>query len=300
MKNDALEFNTLTLENAPTLRHFLCGDSERTCDFTFGGVVMWRRHFETCFAIADDTLILKNVYDGRVSFSMPVGKNPQGAVQLIREYCRENGVDAILNTVTETDCKTLENAFEIERKDERDLYDYLYSAESLSSFSGKKFNGQRNHINNFLANYPDFTVVEITDDNIRGLESFMCEYEKSTDKSSPVFRDELNMVREVLSQNSLYAQEGVFIEAGGKTVAFAMGEVVGDTLYVHIEKALSHVRGAYQMIVREFVRKLASKYDFTYVNREDDVGDEGLRRSKLSYHPLKLVQKYTVWVKGRF
>ena len=85
---------------------------------------------------------------------------------------------------------------------------------------------------------------------------------------------------------------GGLIKADGKVVAFAFGEKVGDTLFVHIEKAKKDVQGAYQMIVKEF----ALHNPAPYINREEDMGIEGLRRSKESYHPIEKLKKYSLTV----
>lgn len=296
MNEAQLTLKKLTLDDISKLKPYLNGDIERTCDYTLGGVFIWRDYFDTHYTILDNTLILQNVYDGHTSFSVPHGENTIKSLLSIYRYCSDANIPTIFNTVTHTDLELLKSVFSVDVIEERNFFDYIYSAEKLSTFSGHKYNGQRNHINAFSAAYPDFKVLPITPQNIGRLADFMKNYESEKIKDSDVFYEELEKVHEVLSNNDKYEQEGISIDVGGKTVAFAMGETVGDTLYVHIEKALANVRGAYQMIVKEFVSSSLKKHNFQYVNREDDVGDEGLRRSKLSYHPIKMIEKYTVRV----
>ena len=90
--------------------------------------------------------------------------------------------------------------------------------------------------------------------------------------------------------------KGAFIEVDGRIIAMTVGEILQDTLYCHVEKAIRDYEGAYQMIVKEFASDMVSSYGITYINREDDVGDEGLRKSKLSYHPIELLDKYCIIV----
>lgn len=294
------EFKKLTLNDEAIIRNLLNGDSEKTCDFTLGGVFIWRDYFDTYYLIYNDTLILKNVYDGRTTFSVPQGSGAKAGLEFIKSYCKSNNIPLVFNTVNESDLELLKGEFSLETCDvieDRDRFDYLYSADSLSTFSGRKYNGQRNHINNFTNTYPNYGIIPINAENIGQLTDFLMLYKEATDISSKIFTEEINKVHEVLNHNDLYCQEGVMIKAGGEIVAFAMGEAVGDTLYVHIEKALSYIRGAYQMIVREFVCHMKKHHNIVYVNREDDLGDEGLRRSKLSYHPVKIIEKYSVSIK---
>ena len=125
------------------------------------------------------------------------------------------------------------------------------------------------------------------------MKEFLSYYYESVQKDSSTFRDEELAVNEVLSHLDIYGFFGGVIRAEGNICAFSLGEVIGDTLFVHIEKADREIRGAYQMMVSEFVSHYG-KEPVLYVNREEDVGDPGLRYSKESYHPHALLEKYVL------
>ena len=124
------------------------------------------------------------------------------------------------------------------------------------------------------------------------MSEFFTRYAQSRDKIYDSFYAEEEKVREVLEHMEVYGFFGTALWAGGRVVAFSMGEVQGDTLFVHIEKADRNCPGAYQMISHCFAEQWGGNVRF--LNREEDVGDEGLRISKQSYHPVKLLEKFTI------
>ena len=103
-------------------------------------------------------------------------------------------------------------------------------------------------------------------------------------------------VLEVIDHYDRYGMTGGMLLAEGKIIGFSMGEILGDTIYIHIEKSIRDKKGAYQMLTNQYLKHYCTQ-DITYVNREEDMGDEGLRRSKNAYHPLKVLKKYTVEIR---
>ena len=169
--------------------------------------------------------------------------------------------------------------------------DYVYETEKLINLSWKKYHGKKNHLNQFKALYPDWSYEPITDDNVeecfqmalRWREFNGCEGDPNKNKEMCVALNSLRLFKEL-------ELKGGALRAGGEIVAFTMGEpVCSDTFVVHIEKAYSDIRGAYTMINQQFLEHEVSAYP--YVNREDDTGDEGLRKAKLSYRPVFMVEK---------
>ena len=290
-------FKKLTLGDIPALREYFSQSRGRGCDNTIGGVFMWRDFFCMEYAIICKTLVFKMKYLGGVTaFTVPLGTNTEEAIAELAQFCLKENMPLIFCTATREDLPVISKKYEYTYTSEKDWADYIYDAEELSTFSGRKFNGQRNHINYFVNTYPDYTVLPVTEENLPEITAFYEWFKEGTDdKGTPVFAEERRKVSEVLENFEAYGQQGCVVYAGGKVVAFAIGERVGDTLYVHIEKADASCRGAYPMIVREFVRMYDS-CGVKYVNREDDSGDEGLRKSKLSYHPVDIVEKYTLTI----
>jgi hypothetical protein len=161
---------------------------------------------------------------------------------------------------------------------------------------GRRFSGQRNHINKFKKLYPDYRYQRITQDNLSRVIEFMNAYEQKYEKDIPVAREEFKRAIELMPFLDIFNLPGGFLEVNGNIAAMAVGENISDTMYCHIEKADRAYEGSYQMIVKEFSKDMADSYGIKYINREEDVGDEGLRTSKLSYHPVSLLDKYCVLI----
>ncbi len=289
-----LDFKKLTIKDIDSLRHFFDYAKSRACDNTVGGTFMWRDFFDTHYALTHGCLVYRVNYFGKTAFSMPLGENTDTALEEIAIYCKENSIPIVFCTAAIEDVEIYRNHFgNIEVIPEPDWNDYLYSSQALAVMSGRKYNGQRNHINYFKKTYPGFSFEQITKDNVSKVKDFYKKNKLPEKKESALFLEEQQKVIEVLDNFEIYGMTGLMLKAEhDSVVAFALGEVCGDTAFIHIEKADSFVRGAYQMIVQGFAQILCEKAD--YINREEDVGDEGLRKSKLSYHPGKLIEKFTV------
>ena len=174
---------------------------------------------------------------------------------------------------------------------ERDMDNYIYTSEKLANLSGKKLHSKRNHINNFIKNY-DYEFHILDDNNISEVWKFLEEwYEKKLlEDESIIF--EKNAIKNGLSHYKELGFRGAFIKVGEKVIAFSMGDKRNDEMAViHFEKADTDYAGAYAIINRDFVKNCWS--DVKYINREDDMGIEGLRKSKLSYYPDILLEVYT-------
>lgn len=293
-----LTFERITAENIYKVAEFFKYKISRTSDYTIGAMYMWRDFYETSFAIYDNMILYKVKFLNRTSFTFPVGSgslhNTMGA---LKEYCEFNQIPMWFCTVPEEAIGTLINEFHgtIPGTPSRDWADYLYQAEDLSQLAGRRYSGQRNHINKFKKTYPTYQYHSITEDNLESVIKFLSDYQTNYQKDSSLAAEELNRSLELLPYIHKFNLPGGFIEVDKTIVAIAVGEIVKDTLYVHIEKANRNYPGSYQMIVKEFASHNVTE-DIKYINREEDVGDEGLRTSKLSYHPVKLLDKYCVLI----
>lgn len=292
-----LEFKKLELEDIELVQQYLNGQNSRLCDSTIGGIFMWRNYFQVEFVIYENTLLFKVRYlDGKIAFPMPVGEHVKESLEAIKEYCIEKKIELHFCVVSKGQLEVIkENFSSIVAETERDWYDYLYDSQDMATFKGRRYSGQRNHINKFKKLYPEYRFEEITKDNLEEVISFFEEFTITHQKDSETAIEESKMVLELLKKYDIYRQIGGLIRVEDKIVAISVGEIVGDTLFIHIEKADRDYQGSYQMIVNQFAAHYVNE-DVNYVNREEDVGDEGLRKSKLSYHPVELLEKYTVKV----
>ena len=254
---------------------------------------MWRDFHNTEYAIADETLYLK------VSRPEPAFAPPRGAgvgrksYERMREYCAAIGMPAQLRSVSKPALTFILDMYPESRVwTDRVWSDYLYLSDDIINLAGRKFSGQRNHINRFMREHPAWSFERVTVDNKANAMAFIGRFEKEYD-ISPTYVEASRKALEVLDHLELYGQFGGILYANGAIVGVALGETVSDTLYVHAEKADTAYHGSYPMLVNQFARMFATE-GIMYINREEDDGIEGLRTSKLSYHPTALLEKYMV------
>ncbi len=281
-----------------SLKKYFTPYEDKTCDKTLGGVFMWAEAYKTHHCVLHDTLIQKVDINGINGFMMPIGKNVPLALEELYAYCEKEGKPLVFYGLTDADKKTVSELFDVTEQHERDICDYVYFSYELADFPGKKFHGQKNHLNAFKRLFPDAYSKRITDEDTENIKAFFEKYKSIVSKDDDMFYEDIRAVQAVLDNADAYGFEGIAVYIGNEVISFAMGELAGDTMYAHIEKALPEYRGVYQFTVSEFA-KLSRDMGAVYINREDDTGDEGLRTSKLSYKPCFLVDKYTVFVNGK-
>ncbi|MCL2651028.1 MAG: phosphatidylglycerol lysyltransferase domain-containing protein [Candidatus Azobacteroides sp.] len=294
-----IQFKPVILRILPEINYYFQFQNYRTCDFTTGGLFMWASYFKYEYAIFKDTLFIKGVSEINLSetaFSIPIGKLPnEEAIVILSDYCRNKKIKLILSAVPEEVVDNLQNKFLFQRVKLENWSDYLYEIQSLSSLSGKLYNKKRNHINKFYQLYPKYFYEKITTGNISEVISFFKKYDSLNDKDNPVFRNEADMTEFVLQHYGDFDFIGAVIKINTEITGFIVGEILHDTLYIHISKADKDYEGIYEVLNQKFVADMLSNYpNLQYVNKEEDVGDEGLRKSKLSYHPIKLLHKYNI------
>lgn len=292
-----LDFHPLQLNDLDTLRPFFGRNDSRICDITPGTIFIWRDMYQTEWAIYQGSLYFKVMYPGLgETFTLPLGGCRLEHYQQIADYCCRRKMPIAFYPVPKEELETLQDFFPNSAAiPERDNFDYLYRAEDLKYFRGKKLSGQRNHVNKFLKTYGTWSFRPITQADIPAVKDFLDRYASRWDKPSPTFHEDIAKTHEVLDHFQAYQLLGGMLLVDGTIVGFSLGEVVGDTLFTHIEKADRDYLGCYQMLVSQFAQQFAAD-KVPFINREDDTGDLGLRTSKLSYHPIALLEKYTVTV----
>ena len=293
-----LEFQPLKLEDINVLRPYFHKQPSRICDSTVGGTFLWRDYFQTAYAEADGSLFLRSVMPetGAYIYAVPMGGDVSAALQRLKAHCEAQGHALVLSTVSAEDLPNIQALWPEARVETiPEWADYLYEATDLKEIAGKKYATQRNHISKFNRLYSNWTFEPIGPDNLEAVRAFFDWFAEVNEKESATYKEDERKVAEVLANFDLYGFLGGAVWVEDRIVAMALGEKQGDTLYVHIEKADVSYHGAYQMIVREF-SKYACTDEIGYINREDDAGDEGLRKSKLSWRPCGLLDKYLVHI----
>jgi len=293
-----LNFEPINADNILLALDFFEYKKGRTADYTIGAMYMWRDFYNTSYTIYEDMLLYRVKFANRTAFTYPVGNGSfDRAIDALKEYCRNENIPLWFCTVPKEVVPAIVERYNgtIPAEPNRDWADYLYRAEDLAEMAGRRYSGQRNHINKFKKLYPDYKYHRITPDNLQRVTEFLISFGKEHGKDDKLAKEELKRAIELMTYFDRFNQKGGFIEVDGKIIAMTVGEIVLDTLYCHIEKAIRDYEGAYQMIVKEFASDMM-QYGIQYINREDDVGDEGLRKSKLSYHPIELLDKYCIIV----
>ncbi|MCM1355172.1 MAG: phosphatidylglycerol lysyltransferase domain-containing protein [Staphylococcus sp.] len=294
-----IDFKPMTLADIGRVRPLLDSACCRTCDFTVGGTFMWTDYFDYTYCIVNDTLFIKGVREDdltRPAFSIPVGRmGLEESVALLRAYCGREGCELVFSAVPEAYVAPLKalGAASVEPLD--DWSDYLYDAQALATLSGKKLSKKRNHVNRFEADNPGYTFTPLTPGMIPQVKAF---FEAThLPLSKPAIADiEREQVGRVLDNMDLYGFEGAVLSTPTDgIVAFTLGEVRGDTLYTHIEKMNHEVAGAGETVNKLFAVMMTARHpEVLYINREEDVGDPGLRYAKESYHPTEMLRKFNV------
>ncbi len=294
-----LTFSPITRNDLSRIEPFLRRQGYRTCDFSIGGLYMWVGFFGYEYAIYQDTLFIKGGDEGdlqKVAFAVPVGALPLcESVELLRSYASAQGIPCILSAVPESAAQEIAQLYGVDVTELPDWGDYLYSANDLATLSGKQFQKKRNRVNKFKGAYPQYQYEFITPQNLFEVISFFEQYSRENKKDSALFVYEEEMVAQVLREYMALPFEGGVLRVDEVIVAFSIGEVVDDTLIVHIEKGDKEIAGVYEAINQLYVASMVGRYpNVKYVNREDDAGDPGLRKAKLSYNPLTILKKYNI------
>ncbi len=292
-----ISFSPITIQNAAELRPYLDVQPFRTCDYTLGAVFQWRAYFCSAYAIVADMLVMRATYPGDGEyFVYPVGNGDIGAaLDAIEAYAAQTGAKLFFCAVPEAGVAVLRERYQgrAQVSTHRDWADYLYNASDLIDFPGKKYHTQRNHLNRFFKDNPSAVFIPVTEETLPAAIAFLDEYEQHVPLDKVIEAEEMLRAKELLADSLKLGQKAGYIDVSGTIVALSIGEVVGDTLHCHVEKARVDYVGSYQTIVSMFAR-YAVEPDTLYINREDDSGEEGLRYSKLAYRPIQLIDKY--WV----
>lgn len=294
-----IDFHPVSLADKAWIDPLVMAENSPSADYNFGNIFLWDDTFHQQVADLGSRAAVMLCYEPIPFFAWPVGwGDPAPALAEMRSYANDQGFPFVLRGVTEDHLPMLERLFGTEHSlvEERDYWDYLYSAEKLSTLAGKKLHGKRNHINRFESEN-DWRFAPLSEADLPACSEMLDKWMTSCGEDEKDGIDE--EYRAIIRAFRYYRElglDGGGLWVSGKLIAFTIGEVISsDTFDTHFEKAYSDINGAYTMINREFARFIQKKYpQIQWINREDDTGRLSLRQSKLSYHPDRMVQKYKV------
>lgn len=283
-------FREPTLADADWAIPLLRSCDSRCCEYSYANMMMWRHYYDTQIAREGDYLLIRFRADNPIDM-IPVGGDIRTGVRLLLDCAHAEGHPLRLFGCSREEVARIENwfpgRFSIEAHDAD--FDYLYRQEDLATLAGKKYHAKRNHVSAFSKAY-DWSCEPMTDRNIPEILDMAAQWYAERPDAEGELSAEKQAVEEALTHHRIMALSGVLIRVNGKVVAFTFGSpLTADTFDVHVEKALSSYAGAYAVINQEFAKTLSG---YTYINRENDVGVEGLRRAKQSYRPAIWLEKY--------
>ena len=294
-----VRYERITGENITALRPFFEAYACGICDNTVGAVYQWRDIYVSYYAIVGGMLCIRAGYGAYGEcYTVPLGCGDLAAALAANEAdARERGMPLRYCVVPRCMLPLLETHYgdRITVESIRDWADYLYDAEAFRSFAGKRYHGQKNHVNRFYREHPDaFDAIVDTAEAERQCLAFLDRFREKHPEMTPLEQNEWNGAKDLLLHRDALGQTAVALLAGGEVVALAIGEMKKDMLFEHVEKAMPDVPGAYPAMAQAFVRRFPQ---VVTLNREDDGGDPGLRYSKTSYQPIELREKFLVTVR---
>ncbi len=298
-----LSFKPITIEDQDVMNRYFKPAGYQNCDFSFSTVFCWKHQFHSTYTIVDDFLLLKYICDdNRPCFMPPIGNGDIAHIlKLMLNDAKENNfrfrIQAITGEMFKRIDKLMPDTFTF--KENRDYFEYIYLTSDLITLSGKKFQDKRNHINRFKKAYPNFKYQTLTPELFPACLELYKKWRNAYKESHP--------------DSSLYGEEQAVITAfeyfeqlglrggslwnNGELLAYSYGNpLCDDTFVVHAEKAMHDIPGVFQMINQQFIAHEAS--EFTYINREEDLGIESLRKAKMSYNPIMFLDRGSVVLKN--
>ena len=276
----------------------------RGCEYTFTNLCLWGRQN---IAFLQGCVALFSHFYGKSVYPYPIGGGDKRAViEAILHDAKVRGIPCRITGMTDADREELEGLFpgRFTFRTDRDGADYVYAIDDLADLKGRKFQKKRNHVNKFRSLHPDYQVVPLTACNMAQAQHMINDWYRIRMKEDP----EGNYLLENIALSracAKYAElglEGILLVDGDQVLAVTMGSRLrGDTFDIHFEKAREDVEGAYAAVNCEFARYLRLKYpELAYLDREEDMGLEGLRKAKLSYNPHHLVTKHWAYLNEDF
>lgn len=296
-------FKKLDIQDKILIESYIKPYKFLSCEYSFTSLYIWKDACDVQFTIFKDALILKKKdFEGNYHFMQPLAYRKEdlaSIIEALKAYKDENKMIYLFKDLEENFIEEIKNLLKEKRclsiEEDRDNFDYLYEASKLRTFSGKKLHAKKNHYNYFTKNY-NYEVVDITGEKVIEDVTEAAEkwYEDTEEKDDKLYY-ELLAIKNIVRNMDLLELKGVAVYVNGILSAFSIGESLNEKLAViHIEKGDKDIQGIYSFIARTLVDRCFSNAEI--INREQDLGIEGLRKAKMSYYPLKLEKKFILSV----
>ena len=294
-----IEFRRFSLADKEDYEKLLFAERDRGCEFSFANLYLWGRQ---SFAEIDAQLVFFSQFDRRSVYPYPMGaddkESKKRALDAVIEDSRARGIPCRITSISVADRALLEELYPEKFLFHRDegSFDYVYAIDDLADLEGKKYHAKRNHLNRFYEVFPNAVARPLEKEIVPAVREFVKKWYETKLAKNPNgdYQMEEIAIERALRDWEALGLEGLTIMDGDRILAVTLGSRLSpDTFDVHFEKALADVQGAYAAVNCEFARYLREKYpDIKYLDREEDMGIEGLRRAKKSYYPHHQIEKY--------
>ena len=290
-----IDFQKIRPEDREQFNRYLFSGKEKGCEFSFANLFLWGRQKA---AVVEDHLVLFSQFNRKSVYPYPAGTGDKRAVlEAIIRDSQKRGIPCRITGLDSQDIEEMEKMFpgQFHYHCDRDSYDYVYAIDDLADLKGRKYQRKRNHVNRFRDSVPDYTVEPITRENLPQVAQLLEEWYAQRQESDPSgdYLMEQAAVGRALRYYQQLGLEGIALMDGDRMLGVTIGSRLSpETFDIHFEKARPGAEAAYPVINWEFARYLRNRYpELRYLNREDDLGIEGLRKAKLSYYPHHIVEK---------
>lgn len=294
-----IEFKKLDIANKSAYDAYLLNCGQRGCEYNFANLYLWGRQRA---AFVDNNLVFFSQFNQRSVYLFPVCQgNVKNALDAIIHDAQTRDIPCRLTSLTHEDCDLLESLYpdRFRIHHDRNSFDYIYNIEDLATLKGKKFQKKRNHLNKFKQLHPDYRFVPLCDENTPQVEDMLQRWYKQKLEADPegdFYMEQVAICRAMRHRDEL-GMEGLVLMEGDEILAMSMGShLAANTFDVQFEKAIDET--AYVAMCSGFASYLMEKYPvLQFLNREDDLGIEGLRKSKLAYNPVFMIEKHWACLK---
>lgn len=292
-----IEFRAVRLEDRAVIERYTMLSGICNCDLAFANMYCWRSVYHSAWAEIDGFLVIRFHIGGgeKIGYMQPVGKGDFAPIiPILRDDAHAHGQRLRIIGLTDEGREMIRRMHIGEFAFESDpaMEDYVYSAGDLRDLPGRRYQPKRNHINRFVAEYPDYRYEELTAERFRECMALEREWRRAHEGHTSELCAEQRAMQCAFEHFDALGMRGGCIYVGDRMIAFTYGSAVNDhTFDTHVEKADTEYDGAFTIINKLFAQHLPER--FTLINREEDLGLEGLRRAKLSYHPAFRQHKYT-------
>lgn len=299
------ELHELDIKDYSKIKKYFDVCSAKTCEGIINATYIWREYYNVKYIELSNAIAFLCETDGERFMTSPICKKEyiKSSVEEMRRFChqvlKEKFSMPVVDENVAAELMDMQDIYDI--KEDRDSFDYVYDANKLRTLSGKAYHKKKNHLNSFLKEYEgryEYRVMDEKDEDI--ISEFLNQwYANRTDRKDAREQGEKKGIERLFKDMHVLSSKdmnismfGVFID--GMLKAFTMGTYHEGykTAYVHVEKADPEIRGLYTFINRQF--QIECFPEAEYVNREDDLGLEGLRQAKMTYNPIYFEKKYSI------